>query len=319
MLGGLCWGDREFCKQPGFSEGPVAFGGGQGNAGVRLEPDGTVVLGTPIFDQGTGTYTTLTQVVAEEFGVEAEQVALERWDTDSVVFDSGVAGSRGTRVNTTAAYEAALAAGQRVAEAAVSALGWPADSIVFEGGMVRRTDTEESVSWQEVLAKHGQAIEARAAVDEMRRATVNGYVAQVAEVSVDPETGEVRVLSFTTAHDVGTIVNPVGHQGQIYGGFMQGLGYALMEELPVEDGRVTTATLADYKVPTFADIPPLETVLVPTGSGVGPYQIKGIGENPIAPVAAAIANAVADAVGVRIRDLPISAEKIYLRLKSAGA
>lgn len=294
-------------------------GGGQGNAGVRLEPDGTVVLGTPIFDQGTGTYTTLTQVVAEEFGVEAEDVVLEIWDTDSVAFDSGVAGSRATRVNTTAAYEAAVATSQRVMETAVSALGWPAESVTFAGGVVRRTDTEESASWQEVVAKHGQAIEARATIDEMSRASVNGYVAQVAEVSVDKETGEVRVLNFTTAHDVGTIVNPVGHQGQIYGAFMQGIGYALMEELPVEDGRVTTASLADYKVPNIADIPPLRTVLVPSESGVGPYQIKGIGENPIAPVAAAIANAVADAVGVRVRTLPISAEKVYAGLKPEQA
>ena len=138
---------------------------------------------------------------------------------------------------------------------------------------------------------------------------------QVAEVSVDPETGEVQLLRFTTAHDVGQIVNPIGHQGQIEGAIMQGLGYALTEELQVEDGRVTTLSFGEYKLPTMPDAPPLTTVLVESAHGVGPYQIKGIGESPLTPVAPAIANAVADAVGVRIRDLPITAEKVYSALK----
>jgi CO/xanthine dehydrogenase Mo-binding subunit len=105
------------------------------------------------------------------------------------------------------------------------------------------------------------------------------------------------------------------HQGQINGGFMQGLGYALMEELRVEDGRVTSLSFGDYKVPTVRDIPPLKTVLVETATGAGPYAVKGIGETPIGPVAPAIANAVADAIGVRIRELPITAEKVYRALR----
>jgi CO/xanthine dehydrogenase Mo-binding subunit len=138
---------------------------------------------------------------------------------------------------------------------------------------------------------------------------------QVAEVAVDPETGEVKLLRFTTAHDVGQIVNPIGHQGQIEGAIMQGIGYALTEELQVEDGRVTNPSFGEYKLPTMPDVPPLTTVLVESPHGVGPYHIKGIGESPLTPVAPAIANAVADAVGVRIRDLPITAEKVYRALK----
>lgn len=115
----------------------------------------------------------------------------------------------------------------------------------------------------------------------------------------------------TTAPDVGQIVNPIGHQGQIDGAIMQGIGYALMEELQVEDGRVTNLSFGEYKLPTMRDAPPLTTVLEEAASGVGPYLIKGIGESPLTPVAAAIANAVADAIGVRIRDLPLTAEKIY--------
>ena len=151
---------------------------------------------------------------------------------------------------------------------------------------------------------------------EEGRSHVTSFTAQVAEVAVDAETGEVKLLRFTTAHDVGTILNPVGHQGQINGGFVQGLGYALMEELRVEEGRVTSLSFGDYKIPTMRDIPPLQTVLLQSASGEGPYQIKGIGETPIGPVAPAIANAVAGACGARIRDLPITAEKVHGALKS---
>ena len=131
---------------------------------------------------------------------------------------------------------------------------------------------------------------------------------------MDPDTGEVKLLSFTTAHDVGQVLHPVNHQGQINGAVMQGIGQALMEEVKVEDGRVTTLSFGDYKLPTVADVPELKTVLVRAQVGIGPYQIKGIGEPPINPVAPAIANAVFDACGVRIRDLPITAEKVYRAL-----
>jgi CO/xanthine dehydrogenase Mo-binding subunit len=113
-------------------------------------------------------------------------------------------------------------------------------------------------------------------------------------------------------------MNPVGHQGQIDGGVVQGIGYGLIEHLPVQDGKVETAHFGEYKVPTVKDIPALRTVIVAGAEGVGPYKVKGIGENPISPVAPAIANAIEDAVGVRILDLPITAEKVYaaMRFKS---
>ena len=124
---------------------------------------------------------------------------------------------------------------------------------------------------------------------------------------------------LTTAHDTGRIVNPVGHQGQIAGGSIMGVGYGLMEELKSEDGRVTTLSFADYKIPNIADIPDFETVILQKeGTGVGPFNIKAIGESPNAPTAPAIANAVEDAVGVRIRDLPVTAERVYQALEARG-
>ncbi len=124
----------------------------------------------------------------------------------------------------------------------------------------------------------------------------------------------MTLRKLTTAHDTGAIMNPVGHQGQIDGGVVQGVGYGLIEYLPVQEGRVEVANFGEYKIPNIQDIPPLKTVIVESASGVGPYKVKGIGENPISPVAPAIANAIEDAVGVRIRDLPITAEKVYAAL-----
>jgi CO/xanthine dehydrogenase Mo-binding subunit len=141
----------------------------------------------------------------------------------------------------------------------------------------------------------------------------------VAEVSVDPDTGHVSVLRFTTVHDSGRVVNPIGYQGQVNGGFQHGLGYALMEEVVVDHGRVVTLSFGDYKMPTVTDMPRLTTLVLESEHGEGPYNIRGIGEAPCIPVAPAIANAVADACGVRIRDLPVTAEKVYQALRRGPA
>ena len=149
-----------------------------------------------------------------------------------------------------------------------------------------------------------------------RKGSSTSFVAQVAEVEVDPETGKVSLHRFVSAHDVGTIINPITHQGQIDGGAMMAIGAALTEELVLEEGKVTTQNLGEYKLPSIADVPRLRTVLVHSKGGPGPYEAKGIGEMANVSPPAAIANAVHDAVGVRIFDLPITAEKIYNALKT---
>jgi len=145
---------------------------------------------------------------------------------------------------------------------------------------------------------------------------VTSFCAQAAEVEVDPDTGQVTVKKMVTVHDVGMILNPLTHQGQIEGGMMQGFGYALMEELLTAEGQISTLSLGEYKIPTIKDIPELVTVLLEPGQGPAPYQSKGIGESSNTPVAAAIANAVCDAVGVRIMDLPLTAEKVFTALQA---
>ena len=144
---------------------------------------------------------------------------------------------------------------------------------------------------------------------------VTCFCAQVAEVEVDPETGEIKLNKFVTAHDVGTIHNPITHQGQIDGAVVQGFGYALMEVLLADEGQISTLSMGDVKIPTIQDIPELVTVHVEAPGGNGPFGAKTIGEQPLPPVAPAIANAVFDAVGIRIQDLPLTPESILTALK----
>jgi CO/xanthine dehydrogenase Mo-binding subunit len=290
--------------------------GGTGTLDVTLHADGSVLLSTPLFEQGTGTHTTHAQVVAEELGLDMRQLGLEVWTTDAVAYDSGLGGARGTRVNTITAWEAAQATKRALFALAARVLGWPEEGLVYRDGEVRRTDTEEAIGWPELVRRSGAPLTARGHYNDNVFPPITGFVAQVAEVEVDPETGAFKVLDFTTAHDVGQVINPVGHQGQINGGLIQGLGYAVMEDLRIEDGRVTALSFGDYKIPSAGDIPPLRTVILEPGVGVGPYHVMGIGESSIGPVAAAIANAVYDAVGVRILELPVTAEKIYAALKA---
>jgi CO/xanthine dehydrogenase Mo-binding subunit len=140
---------------------------------------------------------------------------------------------------------------------------------------------------------------------------------QVAEVEVDRETGVVDLKQLTSVHNTGTILNPLMHQGQIEGGAMMGIGYALMEHLMVEDGKVLTANFGDYKIPTIQDIPVFKTSITEMPKGPGPYNSMAIGETANIPTAAAIANAVEDAIGVRIKELPITAEKVLAALKGS--
>jgi CO/xanthine dehydrogenase Mo-binding subunit len=138
----------------------------------------------------------------------------------------------------------------------------------------------------------------------------------VADVEVDHETGQVILKGFTTAHSTGTVINPLTHQGQIDGGVVMGIGYALMEQVLIDDGKVVTTNFGENKIPSIADIPPLRTIVRQEPVGNGPAGAMSIGEPPVIAVAAAIANAVHDAVGVRIFDLPITAEKVLAGIRS---
>ena len=237
--------------------------------------------------------------MAEVLGLSIDEVDVELATTDAFATDSGVGGSRVTHTGGRAAYHAAEKLKELI-RAEAAKLGVPEASLA---------------AIAQAAAADGRKLEATHFYDAKSHAAVTSFTAQVAEVAVDPTTGQVTVRRFTTAHDAGTIINPIGHQGQIEGGLIQGLGYALMEELGTEDGRISTLSLGDFKLPTMQDIPPLTTVIVEDPVGPGPFNAKAIGESSISPVAPAIANAVADACGVRIVDLPITAEKVFFALR----
>ena len=299
----------------GIAMGYRSPGGGATSVSVSMNMDGTVALETAMLEQGTWTYTSLRQVVAEELALNPDEIQVKVLDTDSSPFDSGIGGSRGTRIASRAAFQAARDAKEELFDLAEKLLGWPKTEMALAGKEIIRKGTRQRQRWNELLSRAGRPVTRRAINRDEGHAHVTSFTAQIAEVSIDPDTGQVTLQRFTTAHDTGTILNPIGHQGQIEGGLVQGIGYGMMEELRVEDGRVITTHFGDYKIPTIKDIPSLRTVILEGETGVGPYNIKGIGENPISPVAPAIANAIEDAVGVRIRDLPVTAEKIYKALK----
>lgn len=303
----------------GRGRGIALFGRhiGGDDTGIILsaEPDANLTVISPTFDQGAGTHTILRQLVAEEMQVPIESVRVVVADTDVGLSDSGARASRMTYV---AGRAVVRACGQLLeqlkAQAARLLECAPEDVNYAQGKFSLRQEPGQQVTLRKVAAQTGHRLAVTVHEDSPYPKDLTYLCAQVAEVKVDPETGEMRICRFVTAHDVGTIINPITHQGQIDGGVIMGMGQAVMEELVMENGRVTTASLGDYRLPTAADIPELKTVLVRSGGGVAPHEAKAIGEFANNSAPAAVANAVADAVGVRLFDLPISAEKIYRAL-----
>lgn len=305
---------------PNFGRGIAMYerftGAGPSFVILNAETDGSFSVLTVSSDQGTGLRTVLCQTVAEEMRVPIRSVRAVVGNTDVVPFsiDIGFGGSRSTNIGARAVIQACGELREKLTAGAARMLDCPAKDVLFENGrFYSRKNRRRKLSLKEVVAQvgGGSPVSVTAKIEVAVDRSSTSFVAQVAEVEVDPETGQVRLHRFTTAHDVGTIINPIGHQGQIDGGAVMAIGASLMEELPLANGQVATAHLGDYKLPSINDIPRLKTVLVRSPKAPGPYEAKAIGEMANVSPPAAIANAVADAVGVRLFDLPITAEKIY--------
>ena len=294
------------------------IGIGEANTQLTLEEDGTIQLLTPVPEVGTGAHTILQQIVAETLFLPLDQIRVE---TASEIFktDSGSGASRVTYVAGQIVQQAAVELMKLILAVAAKGLGCEENLVVFEGGRcVVQNESDRSLSLAEVAQLGGDgkpALRVKKSLTLSEDPPVTTFTAQVVELEVDPETGQIKLLDVVTAHDVGTIINPLGHQGQIEGGLLQGVGFGLIEELRVEDGQVSTLNLGDYKLPNIRDIPPLTTVLVQEELGPAPFHGNAIGESSITPTGAAIANAVYDAVGVRFHDSPITSEKVYRALQ----
>ena len=284
--------------------------GGRGTVTLEIDAEGQVSLSSALVDQGGGTYTVLCEIVGQELGIPVERISVQSLDTGEGIEDTGIGGSRGTRVYGNAAYDAVTRAKEDLKKAAAALMGTSPEGLSVSKGAVQQTTGKRRMTYGEIVKAQGAPISVKGSYDDTAKLPDASMCAQVAEVEVDPETGEIKLRRFTSAHNTGTVLNPLMHQGQIEGGAMMGIGYALMEDLLVQDGKVLTANFGDYKIPTIQDVPTFKTAVLEMPKGSGPYNSMSIGETSNIPVAAAIANAVEDAVGVRIKSLPISPEKI---------
>jgi CO/xanthine dehydrogenase Mo-binding subunit len=285
--------------------------GGDAHAAVQVNADGKITISMPTYGLGIDTYTTLAQVVAEGLGVPLDRIERAPWSTAQGPTDAGLGGDRGARMITLVGSLAVRDVTQQLQNLAAELLGWESGDAVLEDGVLRNPTSDQQVPIAELVERAGHAVIGRGDADEPWNSEYASFVAHVAEVHVDPETGGVRLLRYTAVHETGQIINPIGFQGQINGGVNQGIAHALMEELPLDNGRVAVASFIDYKIPTMGDMPPLTTVILGSDVGHGQFNVRGIGNKAINMPAPAIANAIADATGVRVRSLPLSAEKVY--------
>ena len=315
-------GDWQAPKRPNVGRGVAMYerGTGAGKAWVNLtaEPDGTITVFTVAGDQGTGLQTILCQSVAAEMEVPYESVRCRIGNTAEVPYsvDVGFGGSRSTNINSAAAVQASGELRTKLRSLAAKALDCPEDQVTYKSGRFFIANAKHKpLTLSDVVQSSAAPVTVSTELEVPRKGSSTSFVAQVAEVEVDPETGRVKLRQFVSAHDVGTIINPTGHQGQIDGEAIMAIGSGLMEELIDDQGKVTTSNLGEYKIPNIADIPRFKTVLVKGKNGPGPYDAKGIGEHANVSPPAAIANAIHDACGVRLFEIPATAERVYRALR----
>src|SRR5215468_4298434 len=306
---------------PNYGRGVAMYerGTGSGKVWVILtaETDGTFTVLTVAGDQGTGLRNVLCQTVAAEMQVPFDSVRCRIGNTSEVPYnvDVGFGGSRSTNINSAAAVQACGELQKKLLPLAAKMLDCPESQLVYNNGKFSsKASKRQPVTLREIVRDSGAPISVSIETEVPRKGSSTSFIAQIAEVEVDPDTGRVKLHKFVTAHDVGTIINPLGHQGQIDGEAIMAIGASLMEELIDDHGKIVTTNLGEYKIPNIADIPRFKTVLVHSEGGPGPYEAKGIGEHANVSPPAAIANAVHDACGVRVFDIPVTAEKIYKAL-----
>lgn len=310
---------RERNREDGVGYG-MAVGGWPGGvesatACIRANTDGTfqVVMGAVDI---TGTATSMVLIAAEALGVPPESIRAVTADTDHAPYAGMSAGSKTTYTVGAAVKLAAEDARRQILAIAASELEARQDDLDIKDGKVFVRGTPQRTLGLAEIAKKSMSFGAKYAPvfgngSLPAPKASPGFAAHIAKVRVDKETGQVRLLDYTVIQDVGFAINPAAVEGQMRGGTVQGIGWGLMESM-IYDGQGTllTATFADYSIPRATDVPPMETVMVEVPSEFGPYGAKGVGEPPVIPGGAAIANAIADATGLRITTLPITPARI---------
>lgn len=295
---------------------------------VHVRADGSVMVAIGGTEIGQGAFTVMAQLCAEELGVPLDRVRVTAVNTDLVPDSGPTVASRTTVMSGNAVLDAARKLRQKVLAVASEKLDVPVEKLEIRDGVIGVRDGLKRVAFQEI---------AKACYDRKVNLTAEGWYApprkewneqmgvgeayavycfatQVAEVEVDTRSGRVRVTKVTAVHDVGKAINRAGVEGQVEGGIVQGMGYAIMEELKTKDGRCLNPNFTDYLIPSALDVPEIETILVEDPYSRGPYGGKGVGEPSLIPIAAALANAVSFATGVRFTHIPITPERLLLTL-----
>ncbi|MGD9932975.1 MAG: xanthine dehydrogenase family protein molybdopterin-binding subunit [Dehalococcoidia bacterium] len=288
----------------------------QSSVVVSVNPDGTINLVEGSTDIG-GTRASLTMQLAETLGVGYDDIHATVVDTDSVGHNDVTGGSRTTFASGLAVHEAGLDIQRQMIQRASALLNVPEDGLEYVDAAVRaKNDSSKRISFKEIAAKSGQTggpIVGKASLSA--RGVGAAFATHIADVEVDPGTGKITVLRYTAVQDVGTAIHPSYVEGQIQGGVAQGVGWAINEEYYYdEQGHLLNSSYLDYRMPTTLDLPMIETVLVEVPNPGHPYGVRGVGEVPIVPPLAAIANAVADATGHRFTALPLSPRRVVEEL-----
>ena len=308
------------------------FGDGCG-ANVHVHEDGSVLLFTGITEMGQGSFTVLPQICAEALGVRVEDVRLAQPDTDIVPESGPTVGSRSTTLMGNAIILAARQVKESIMEMASEMLLVPMDRLESRDRQIYdRENPGKSLAFREAAARcmatgkrligQGWWTPPRPSLDpetgQGNPYFVYTFSTHMAEIIVDVETGEIEITDYVAVLDAGKAINPMSVEGQIEGGTAMGLGYALMEEIVVEKGRIQNLHLSDYLIPTSLDVPEIKPIILEIENKNGPFGAKGIGEMANIPAAPAILNAIANACGGRVRSLPAGPEKIFRAIREAG-
>ncbi|WP_018313874.1 molybdopterin cofactor-binding domain-containing protein [Cupriavidus sp. UYPR2.512] len=296
----------------------------QGNAIIKMNEDGTVVLLTGAAGLGTGAHTALAQIVAEELSLPFEAVSVVHGDTDVVPWDIGAFASHTTYMVGKAAQMAAGEIKRQLFERAAKLMECETEALTLTAGViaVRDRDGPTLTVREAVMPRKGIPAAQLVGTATYHPTKSYSFAAHFVEVAVDTETGFITVQQVVPVHDVGKVIHPVAAAGQIEGGIQQGIGHTLYEDYQIDmrTGRSLNANFVDYKMPLAMDMPEIRTVILEAAPDPGgPFGAKGVGEDPIVAIGPAIANAVFDAIGVRFRHYPIKPEQVLQALAEKAA
>lgn len=332
-------------KRPGNKEGAIHKGigmsimvhpsevvpaySGHSSALIKLNEDGSAILTVSASEIGQGILSTLSQIAAEELGLRIEDIHIVNGDTDTTLFDIGTYCSRETYSNGNAVLGAARDAKEQILQRAAKKLQIsPEDMGIREGKIYVRNSPEKGITVAEIAKdaiynfnSDSSHIIGKSSFDPGNTTVSPSFQACFVELDVDTGTGEVKLRKIVAAHDIGKAINPMGVEAQLEGGLVQGIGFTLLEDYVInkKTGVVETTNFTSYKIPSATDVPEIEIILVEDPDPTGPFGAKGCGEAGQVTIGPAIANAIYNAIGVRITDMPLTPEKIFKAIKQKAA